>query len=71
VVIDKYEMAVELLDKRSTIYSSRQVTICSLGLGSNLAHVYRPEFPMPSLMGGWDKFHLAAARYGESIFSCR
>jgi hypothetical protein len=39
VIIDKYEAAVEILDKRSGIYSSRYVSVTTRGLERAKANV--------------------------------
>jgi hypothetical protein len=51
IVIDKYESAVELLDKRSGIYSSRFVTPVFFSKASNIWS--RATSPVLELLPGW------------------
>jgi hypothetical protein len=67
VVIDKYETAVEILDKRSGIYSSRFVfnmpySFEKLAVKANIWS--RPVSPLFELMPGWGS-GLIFLRYGN------
>jgi hypothetical protein len=66
IVIDKYETAVELLDKRGGIYSSRYVSIAPHSLrGSIEANIWgRPVTPVLEMIpgAGTTLIHL---RYGN------
>jgi hypothetical protein len=65
IVIDKYETAVELLDKRSGIYSSRFVTSRQSFLKCLKINVYgRPISPTLGLIPGWGD-SLAFLPYGN------
>ena len=66
IVIDKYETAMELLNKRAAIYSNRYVLHELLIRVSDLMFC-RPDMPMMELMGDWQSFNIPFMVYGELI----
>ena len=67
IVIDKYEAAVELLEKRSGIYSSRFVSVMPHSFyESAKANISsRPIVPVLEFLPGWGSDGLILAPYGN------
>jgi hypothetical protein len=67
IVIDKYEAAVELLEKRSGIYSSRFVSVMpdSFYKSSEANISNRPTVPVLEFLPGWGSDSLTLAPYGN------
>lgn len=66
IVLDTIEAAMELFEKRSSIYSNRYVLCCYCYLSDDLTPllVYRARTTMVVDLMGWD-FNFALMPYGE------
>jgi hypothetical protein len=67
IIIDKYEAAVELLEKRSGIYSSRFVSVMpdSFYESAEANISGRPTAPVLEFIPGWGSDGLILAPYGN------